>query len=267
MDPYSNRCPSCDAAADHYCITRTGRKSSKPHAARSNPARANPTSHGDKVMGPDGKVHVIAPWSPPYTGTLVYCDAQVGPDGEARYLRAKQARHAMRYCQVCAQADREERSNGFFTYTIGSEQDPMTSSSAASQPKKPKKPKRAATAAPAPMQSSDEFDTVEGLQAWADAHRDDSALQDSMVYLLFDDGELTATKGGNLLWQRNMHLMSHPIPGVHLELPHTYGKHKFAPIRFPTGHSTKFEQSLQALRLKLTGSRYNPFPPPPPPYY
>ena len=50
-----------------------------------------------------------------------------------------------------------------------------------------------------------------------------------MVYQIWDDGEITLQKSGDLLWQRSLHGVN-PAIGVvdDIEWPHIHGKHSYA---------------------------------------
>lgn len=50
------------------------------------------------------------------------------------------------------------------------------------------------------------FDELEALiKQCHDQGLNDNCLSGSHVYILFDDGEVVMTKGGELLWRRNLH--------------------------------------------------------------
>lgn len=47
-------------------------------------------------------------------------------------------------------------------------------------------------------------DTLNGVIA---EHHDEKHANDGMVYQVWEDGEVTLQKGGELLWQRNLHVI------------------------------------------------------------
>lgn len=52
-----------------------------------------------------------------------------------------------------------------------------------------------------------------------------------MVTMVWQDGEVTAQKCGDLLWQRSLHCFEPPITGANkleMEFPHTFGANSFA---------------------------------------
>ena len=57
-------------------------------------------------------------------------------------------------------------------------------------------------------------------------------VQPGMVYQIWEDGEVTLQKCGDLLWQRTLHMVKSPIPGaasLGLKFPHKFsGGHSFA---------------------------------------
>lgn len=55
------------------------------------------------------------------------------------------------------------------------------------------------------------------------ALNDDNAKNDAMVYQVFEDGEITLQKGGDLLWQRTLHCVASGRNGAilkHEDMPH-----------------------------------------------
>ncbi len=94
--------------------------------------------------------------------------------------------------------------------------------------------------------------TVEDLQAFVDSHSDDTATNESHVYQIWEDGELTIQKAGPLLWARNLHMLSFPLPGVDLTLPHRTSKHRYATLRFKVeDENSVFQRELADLRSRL----------------
>lgn len=63
-------------------------------------------------------------------------------------------------------------------------------------------------------------------------HSNDSlAEQDDMVYQVWEDGEVTLQKSGELLWQRNLHCIEYgaTAKAVSTELfPHQHNNHGYA---------------------------------------
>lgn len=60
--------------------------------------------------------------------------------------------------------------------------------------------------------------------------KDELAKQDGMVYQVWQDGEITLQKSGDLLWQRNLHCIEMGINGFEVkgvEWPHTTNGNKF----------------------------------------
>jgi hypothetical protein len=71
------------------------------------------------------------------------------------------------------------------------------------------------------------------------AHQVDNpelAKQHGMVTQVWNDGEITYQKSGDLLWQRTLHMDCPAIPGAEalgLEFPHKHGSNSYA---FVTSH-------------------------------
>jgi hypothetical protein len=49
--------------------------------------------------------------------------------------------------------------------------------------------------------------TLEDIRKLVVASNSPESLEDSMVYMVWEDGEITVTKGGPLLWQRTLHMV------------------------------------------------------------
>ena len=62
-----------------------------------------------------------------------------------------------------------------------------------------------------------------------DASNDSLSEQVGMVYQIWDDGEITLQKSGDLLWQRSIHCMNPAIKVIEgINFPHKHGKHSYA---------------------------------------
>ena len=83
-------------------------------------------------------------------------------------------------------------------------------------------------------------------------HRPELAEQPGMVYQVWEDGELTLQKSGELLWQRTLHQISGPvITGWQaVSMPCQYGPHGFVTV----ASKEDAEQVRQAMQQWQAGS-------------
>jgi hypothetical protein len=68
--------------------------------------------------------------------------------------------------------------------------------------------------------------TFKQLRAFIEcAHNPELAAKDGMVYQVWNDGEITLQKGGDLLWARTVHQIKSPLPfGLSIQMPTKYQK-------------------------------------------
>lgn len=59
---------------------------------------------------------------------------------------------------------------------------------------------------------------------------DEASQKPGMIYQIWEDGEVTLQKCGELLWRRNLHMIEFGLKNVNIGelLPHSSGEHKFA---------------------------------------
>jgi hypothetical protein len=76
-------------------------------------------------------------------------------------------------------------------------------------------------------------------------HKPELLQKPGMVCQLWEDGEVTLQKSGELLWQRNLHCIApgHPVHRV-VQMPMPYGSHSFAVIE-----STELAEQLRSYWL------------------
>jgi hypothetical protein len=88
----------------------------------------------------------------------------------------------------------------------------------------------------------------------AKAHNPALADRDpGLVFLIFDDGELSLTKCGPLLWQRSVHLVEHGL-GVSFGIfPVSYGEHTCAFVTEEDGK--KIREQMRKEYPKITGRK------------
>lgn len=68
------------------------------------------------------------------------------------------------------------------------------------------------------------------LQDAVNNANDNGLAESSMVYQVWDDGEITLQKGGTLLWNRTLHSMKQAIGKIenYIDWPNTHGTHGYA---------------------------------------
>ena len=59
-------------------------------------------------------------------------------------------------------------------------------------------------------------------------HNQDLEKRPGMVYQIWEDGEITLQKSGNLLWRRSLHSIIPGKPGVNIPMPVKTEKHSYA---------------------------------------
>jgi hypothetical protein len=64
-------------------------------------------------------------------------------------------------------------------------------------------------------------------------HNDQYSKEPGMVYQVWEDGEITLQKSGELLWQRSLHCIVPALTKYYagLKFPCEYGEHSFAFVR------------------------------------
>jgi hypothetical protein len=81
-------------------------------------------------------------------------------------------------------------------------------------------------------------------------YHDEKLKQNGHVYLLFNDGELISTKGGELFGQRNFHQFQHPIlskeEAFRFEMPNKCGDMSYCCVP-----STKAANSIRLAMLSV----------------
>jgi len=91
---------------------------------------------------------------------------------------------------------------------------------------------------PLAMNSDEQPDTLAALIAAS--HNAQLATEHGMVTQIWNDGEITLQKGGDLLWHRSLHQHYPPLPGVDVSMPLRYATNSYA-----------FVSDKDALRIRI----------------
>lgn len=85
--------------------------------------------------------------------------------------------------------------------------------------------------------------TKEEIEALAQSvDNPELAKQHGMVTQVWEDGELTSQKSGDLLWQRTLHMFERGVQGaatLSLTFPHRSGGHSFAWVTTRDGYRVR----------------------------
>lgn len=86
-------------------------------------------------------------------------------------------------------------------------------------------------------------------QAIARLHDPKWLKEPGHVYQVWEDGEVTLQKSGDLLWQRNLHMMEFGIPGVDFTMPmKSHSGHSYAVVA--SGEEAEYLRGLMRARWR-----------------
>ena len=95
--------------------------------------------------------------------------------------------------------------------------------------------------------------TLDELADYVRAVHDETlSAQEGMVYMIWQDFEITLQKSGDLLWQRGMHTIRSGIPGVHHDMPVPYANNSFACVP---------DNTIEYIKTTLDNMAYHVNPP------
>ena len=96
------------------------------------------------------------------------------------------------------------------------------------------------------MNSDEQPDTLAALIAAS--HNAQLATEHGMVTQIWNDGEITSQKRGDLLWRRSLHQHYPPLPGVDVSMPLRHATNSYAIV------SVKDALRIRIAMSTLTGS-------------
>ncbi len=120
-------------------------------------------------------------------------------------------------------------------------------------------PAAPASASEAATASSRGRPSLAELRALIEASHDPKLADEDMVTMVWNDGEITAQKAGELLWQRTLHQLYPPLePAVSISMPCLYNSKKCTSFAFVTDDAALQIRSLMARAMDTSDASAAP---------